>query len=80
MKRLLLGVILIAVIALGAGALYASGGEPGPPCDPDPTIQCLDYVRPVVCVKPGEGWKWYSNACRAWKDCALMWTCRETGT
>jgi hypothetical protein len=78
MKRTTLAVLLVSVIALGTFTLcLGSGGEPGPPCEPDPLIQCMNIWDPVECVKPGDGWKIYSNACWADKDCANMKTCRR---
>lgn len=80
MKRFALGLLLVSVIALGTFTLsLGAGGEPGPPCNPDPLIQCTNIYVPVECVKPGEGWKLYSNACYADKDCAIMQTCRSLG-
>lgn len=77
MKRLPLLVLVLVAIGFGAQALYGSGGEPGPPCDPDPNVQCLHVADPVTCIKPGEGWKTYGNPCYAMKDCALVHTCRS---
>jgi hypothetical protein len=75
-----IALLLGLVMALGAFSLcLGSPDEPGPRCDPDPLVQCLDYVDPVSCVKPGVGRKTYSNACYAMKDCALMRTCRPVG-
>jgi hypothetical protein len=80
MKRLLLTLSLGAALVLGASSFGARPiGTMGPPCYTDPNLQCLDYVDPVICVKSGEGWKTYSNACYALKDCALMRTCRPIG-
>ena len=80
-KRIVVPVVLCLAIGLGTLAVPAApGGEPGRPCYVDPNLQCLNYVDPVRCVKPGEGWKVYSNACYAMKDCALSWTCVRTGT
>jgi hypothetical protein len=78
-KNAVLAVLGLAAVVLAAHALYAAYGEPGPPCDIDPNIHCLDYVDPVECIKPGEGWKTYSNACYAFKDCVIGATCRSTG-
>lgn len=81
MRRIAVATILVSVIALGAFSLcLGAGGEPGPPCEPDPLLQCLQVWDPVECVKPGQGWKLYSNACFAMKDCALTHTCRSVGT
>lgn len=80
MKKLVLATFMLAVAGFGCHTLLASGGEPGPPCEVDPNLQCLHYVDPVTCVKPGEGWKDYGNPCYALKDCALMNTCRPTGS
>lgn len=81
MKKLALAALALAVVCLGAHALFAApGGDPGPSCYVDPNLQCLDYVDPVVCIKPGEGPKWYANACYALKDCALTRTCQRTGS
>jgi hypothetical protein len=70
-----------AVMVLGVYSLCtgAPGGEPGRPCIVDPNLQCLMYYDPVICIKPGEGWKTYSNDCFALKDCALMRTCHPPG-
>jgi hypothetical protein len=78
-KKLAILLLGLAAVALAAHTLWAADGEPGPPCNVDPNLQCLDYVDPVTCVKPGEGWKTYSNACYAFKDCAIGATCYETG-
>ena len=80
MKRITLVLILGTVMILGVYSLSSGApGAPGPPCVVDPNLQCLMYVDPVTCVKPGVGWKTYSNACFAMKDCALMRTCRPVG-
>jgi len=76
MTRFVLTVGLVSALASGVLAL-TSGAAQGPPCDVDPTIQCLDVWDPVICTKPGEGRKVYSNACYAWRDCALVQTCRS---
>jgi hypothetical protein len=81
MKKIVLAVALGTVMVLGVHSLStgAPGGVPGQPCVVDPNIQCLMYVDPVTCIKPGYGWKTYSNACFAMKDCALMRTCYPGG-
>lgn len=79
MKKLTLLTLLLSVVVMGTHALFAAGGDPGPPCYVDPSLRCLDVVDPVECVKAGEGWKTYSNRCYALLDCALGKTCRPTG-
>lgn len=73
---------LVLGLVMVFGAFSVCLGDPlraRPRCQPDPLVQCLDYMDPVICVRPGEGWKTYANACYAMKDCALMHTCRATG-
>ena len=68
MRKVVLFVILLAVIGLGTHALVASGGDAGPPCDPDPNLQCLNYVDPVVCTvicKGGPQQQTFTNQCFA---------------
>lgn len=77
-RKLAVASVLAVVWGIGALSLSVEAFPPGPPCPVDPNIQCLDYVDPVFCLKPGEGWRTYSNACYAAKDCARF--CRPLGT
>jgi hypothetical protein len=56
--------------AVGFAAL-SSGTEAqaARPC-PGSTLPCLDDYDPVRCIKPGEGWRIYSNDCYAIRECA----------
>lgn len=65
-KRILVAALVAAALAVGATSLET---QAVPPC-PDLGIHCLDVYIPVLCVKPGEGWRVYSNACYAAQDCA----------
>jgi len=69
-KRLAMAFVLAIVAGLGAHAVSVKAFPPGPPCFDDPNVQCTNLYDPVVCQKPGEGWRIYSNPCRAMKDCA----------
>lgn len=77
-QKVAVAIVLAVVWAIGAFSLSSRAFPPGPPCPSDPNLQCLDYVDPVFCLKPGEGWRTYSNRCYAIKDCARF--CRPVGS
>ena len=69
-RRSFLALLLAGVAALGVASLVTGpDAVAAPPC-PGSGIHCLDYWDPVYCLKPGEGWRVYSNACYAAQDCA----------